>query len=107
METPAVQVVTTVPDDAAADAIADALLRDRLAACVQISSPIRSRYWWQGAIEESTELRCTIKTTAAAADRVVATVRRLHPYDVPEILVTPVLDGAADYLTWVRAEVTG
>jgi len=105
VETPAVQVVTTVPDEATAGAIADALLDARLAACVQVDGPIRSRYRWNGAVEESTEHRCTIKTTAAAAERVVTTVRELHPYDVPEILVVPVLDGDAAYLAWLRAEV--
>jgi periplasmic divalent cation tolerance protein len=104
VETPAVQVVTTVPDEETAAAIADALLADRLAACVQVDGPVRSRYWWNGAIEESTELRCTIKTTAAAAERVVISVRELHPYDVPEILVVPVLGGDADYLEWLVRE---
>jgi periplasmic divalent cation tolerance protein len=105
VEIPIVQVLTTVPDADSADAIADALLAQQLAACVQVGAPIRSRYRWNGVIESASELPCTIKTTAAAADRVVDAVRTVHPYDVPEILVVPVLGGAADYLAWVAREV--
>lgn len=102
-----VQVTTTAPDEATAGAIASALLEARLAACVQVDGPITSRYWWDGAIEEATEWRCVAKTTAAAAPDAIAAVLDAHPYDVPEVLVTPVLDGSAAYAEWVRTEVSG
>ena len=99
------QVTTTAPDEATADAIAAALLDARLAACVQVDGPIRSRYWWDAELEAATEWRCVAKTTAAAAERAVAAVVAAHPYDVPEVLVTPVLDAHPAYADWVRATV--
>lgn len=105
MAPPVVQVTTTAPDEEVATRIASALLDRRLAACVQVAGPVRSRYWWVGAVEDATEWVCVAKTTAAAADLVVDAIRAVHPYDVPEILVTPVVGGNADYLAWVAGEV--
>jgi len=99
-----VQVTTVAPDEATADAIAAALLDARLAACVQVDGPIRSRYWWDGALEDSTEWRCVAKTTAARADDVIAAIVSRHPYDVPEVLATPVLAANEAYAAWVSAE---
>ena len=101
-----VQVTTTVPDEDAAAAIARALLDGRLAACVQVDGPITSRYWWQGAVEESTEWRCVAKTTSAAAEPAIAAIVAAHPYDVPEVLVTPVLHAHPEYGAWVREVVS-
>jgi len=101
-----VQVTTTTPSEDVADAISAALVEARLAACVQVTGPIRSRYRWEGAIERSTEWQCVAKTTADASPAVVARIVELHPYDVPEVLVTPILDGCADYLDWIDGEVT-
>ena len=102
-----VQVTTTAPDEQTAGAIAGALLDERLAACVQVDGPITSRYWWDGALETSTEWRCVAKTTASRADEVVAAIVAAHPYDVPEVLVTPVLAAHAPYATWVGDVVSG
>ena len=95
------QVTTTAPDEATADAIADALLDARLAACVQVDGPIRSRYWWDGAIDEATEWRCVAKTVASRAGEVVAAIVSVHPYDVPEVLVTAVVGAHDAYAAWV------
>lgn len=105
MSTPIVQVVTTVPDEETARRITDALLQDHLAACVQVHGPIRSRYWWEGAIEDATEWLCVAKTTSAAAARATEAICAVHPYDVPEVLVTPVTGGNDAYLAWVADEV--
>jgi periplasmic divalent cation tolerance protein len=102
---PVVQVSTTAPDEDTARRIADSLLTDRLAACVQVLGPMTSRYWWDGAIEQSTEWLCVAKTTADAAGRATDAIRAAHPYDVPEVLVSPVTGGSAPYLDWVAAEV--
>ena len=99
-----VQVQFTIDDSARGTAIAELLLEERLAACVQRYGPIRSRYRWQGAIEEAEEWLFLCKTTDA---RVVALVRRVaeaHPYDTPEIVVTDVTGGLDRYLAWVDAE---
>lgn len=106
MPAPIVQVTTTVPNDAVAATVASALVDAGLAACVQVSGPIRSRYRWQGAVEEAEEWTCVAKTTASAAPAAIDAIRGVHPYDVPEILVTPVVGGLASYLEWVGTEVT-
>lgn len=100
-----VQVTTATPSEDVADAIAAALLRRRLAACVQVVGPMRSRYWWHGSVETATEWQCVAKTTMDACTRAVDAIRAAHPYDVPEIVVTPIVDGDADYLAWILAEV--
>lgn len=99
-----VQLQFSIDDRAAADAIAGALLERRLVACVQVLGPMTSRYWWKGSIEVAEEWLCLAKTTAARADEVVAAIRDLHPYDVPELLVSPV-GGFDAYLAWIAATV--
>lgn len=101
--TPYIQVVTTAPDRASAEQLADRLLEARLAACVQIS-PCTSRYHWQGAIEQAEEMVCTVKSRRDLFAEVCRVIRGLHPYEVPEILATPVVDGAAAYLDWMERE---
>ena len=96
-------VVTTAPDRASAEQLADRLLEARLAACVQIS-PCTSRYHWQGAIEQADEMVCTVKSRRDLFSAVCRMIRSLHPYEVPEILATPVVDGAAAYLDWMERE---
>ena len=100
-----VQVTTTAPDEPTAGAIADALLDHRLAACVQVIGPIRSRYRWEGRVEDATEWLCVAKTTDGLAERAVDAICAIHPYDVPEVLVSPVTGGHGPYLDWVAAEV--
>lgn len=95
-----VQIQFTAGDRATADAIATTLLEQRLAACVQVLGPVISRYWWDGSIEMAEEWLCLAKTTATRRDEVVEAVRSAHPYDVPEVLVSPV-NGLADYLGWI------
>ena len=99
-----VTVLTTTATDAEAEAIAEALLAEALAACVQIL-PIRSRYVWKGAVQRETEQLLLIKTREALFDRVRGRIRALHGYETPEIVALPVLAGDADYLGWV-AEAT-
>lgn len=102
-----VQVMTAAGSRDEADAIAAALLDDRLAACVQIIGPVQSRYRWQGRVNSAEEWLCVVKTTAEAADRATAEIARVHSYDTPEIIVTPIVGGAPSYLAWIDAEVGG
>lgn len=99
-----IEVRTTFPDRAAAEACADRLVRDRLAACVQVEGPIRSTYRWQGAVETADEWRCTCKTTPAVAAGCRHAISRLHTYENPEIIDVEV-HGAAEYAAWVAASV--
>ena len=72
---------------------------------MQVSGPITSVYRWEGNVEMSSEHLLTAKTTATAYDRVVETILKLHPYDLPEVLAVPIIAGHADYLKWLEAEV--
>ena len=101
-----VLVLTVADDRAVADTLALAAVESRVAACVQVSGPVSSVYWWQGAIETAEEWQVSAKTIAAKADELVTLWRSRHPYEVPEILVTPVLGGNPDYLAWVSTETT-
>lgn len=97
-----VLMLTTVPDRAVAAQLAEMLVRERLAACVQISA-IESWYPWEGAVEQAHEHRLHIKTTALLADRVERRIAGLHPYAVPEIVTLAIDGGSADYLGWIAA----
>jgi len=104
-ETEYVQVLTTVGSEHEAEAISAALLERRLAACVQVGGPVRSRYRWQGEIETAEEWQCLAKTTAAALPTVEEAIRDLHSYDEPEIVAIPIVAGSRGYLDWIGANV--
>jgi len=99
-----VQVVTTTGTQAEADAIAEAVVEARLAACVQVVGPITSRYWWDGAVEVAEEWLCLAKTTAGLYPDLEAAIRARHSYDEPEIVALPVVAGSRSYLDWVTRE---
>jgi len=98
-----VQVLTTVSSEEEARQICDALIENRLAACVQVAGPVSSIYRWQGKVEREREWQCLAKTEARLYDEVEAAIRRIHSYDEPEILAIPVLAGSTGYLDWVSA----
>jgi periplasmic divalent cation tolerance protein len=97
----------TVPDRPAAERIAEALVDERLAACVNIVPGIRSVYRWEGKVEFSDELLLIIKTTRQAPmARIRERLLTLHPYDVPEFLLVQVGSGLDKYVAWVGQSVT-
>jgi periplasmic divalent cation tolerance protein len=98
-----VLVLTTLPAERA-DAIIEAVLAERLVACVNVTA-VRSTYRWQGAIERADELLAICKTTPAAAPALQRRLSELHPYEIPEVLVVPTSGGLPAYLAWVSAEV--
>ena len=100
-----VQVLTTVDSEDAAERLAHGMVDGRLAACVQVVGPIRSVYRWQGAVQTEQEWQCLAKTTVDRLDALVEHLRRHHPYDLPEIIATPVVGGSDDYLRWVSEQV--
>jgi periplasmic divalent cation tolerance protein len=100
-----IQVLTTTESRDVAESIGRALVEERLAACVQIVGPIASIYRWQGKINTAQEWQCWIKTRCNLYNRIEETIRRLHPYQVPEILAIPLTVGSADYLAWLDNEV--
>ena len=106
MHDAAILVLTNVPDRAVATTLAKALLDDRLAACVNIGGPVESIYHWRGRIETGQEVPVAIKTRSVLYSNVEAAIRKLHPYDTPEILAIPVVAGDERYLDWLSAETT-
>jgi periplasmic divalent cation tolerance protein len=97
----ACQVTVSCGSEDEARLVADALLRPRLAACVQIVGPVESRYWWEGQLESATEWLCLAKSRLALVDAVVGAVRAVHSYDTPEVVATPIVAGDPAYLAWL------
>ncbi|AXK72664.1 divalent-cation tolerance protein CutA [Lysobacter sp. TY2-98] len=94
----------TCPDVATAERIATALVEERLAACVQQLPGLRSTYRWEERVETAEEVLLLIKTADDRIPAAIARVQAMHPYDVPELLVLEVRDGAPAYLDWVHAQ---
>jgi periplasmic divalent cation tolerance protein len=99
-----IEVHTTIDSQEGAQKIANAIVSRRLAACVQISGPITSTYWWQGKMEQAEEWVCTAKTRSELYNELEQAIREVHTYDVPEILAVNVVAGNTDYLKWVSQE---
>lgn len=97
-------VLTNLPDQAAARALARTLVEQRLAACANILAQCHSVYRWQGGLEEASEVPLLIKTTAARYAALQAAIRAAHPYELPEIIAVPVTRGLPAYLQWVEGE---
>ena len=97
-------VLTNLPDEASAQALATALVTERMAACVNILAPCRSVYRWQGEIESAQEVPLLIKTTTARYAALEAAIRARHPHELPEIIAVPIAHGLPEYLSWVAAE---
>jgi periplasmic divalent cation tolerance protein len=102
---PFVILLTTFPADEDASALARALVTERLAACVNVLPPMASTYRWEDNVEVVSEHQLVIKTMATRVEPLKTRLNELHPYNVPEVLVLPVSDGAATYLEWVRQSV--
>lgn len=100
-----VALFITAASPAEAKKISDALLKERLVACVNALPGVASRYWWKGKIESGKEILLIAKTTSVRLPNVVKRVKELHSYDVPEILALPATGGNAEYLEWVRESV--
>ena len=97
-------VYCTCPDTATADALAQALVSERLAACVNVTPGMRSTYRWQGRIERSDEVLLLIKTTRDRLDALIARVQALHPHELPEVIAVEAAGGLAPYLDWVAEQ---
>lgn len=97
-------VMTTVPDSEVGQIIAEKIIEDRLAACVTLQAPAQSLYWWQGKITQNQEYTLFIKTKKGVYPLLEEKIRRIHPYDVPEIIALPIFSGNADYLDWIDNE---
>jgi periplasmic divalent cation tolerance protein len=97
-------VLTNLPDRDAALRLARALVERRLAACVNVLNGCTSVYRWDGAMEQAEEVPVLIKTRAARYPELEASIRELHPYELPEIIAVPMVRGLPEYLDWVAEE---
>ena len=95
-------VLTTTKDSAEAERIAKRLVDERLAACVNVLPNISSTYRWKGKVEHAREVLLFIKTSREKLDRLMAKVKELHSYEVPEILALPIESGSQEYLKWLE-----
>lgn len=97
-------VLVTVGSAEEGQRIAQALVSERLAACVNVVGPLNSTYRWQGEVVHDQELLLLIKTRAALFGDLDARVKQLHSYTTPEVIAVPIAAGSAAYLDWLRAE---
>jgi periplasmic divalent cation tolerance protein len=104
--TDAIVIFVTAGSEAEAETIARALVEERLVACVNILSPIRSLYRWEGAVADDREWLLLIKTQTDRFSAVEARVKELHSYQVPEVIALPIAAGADGYLRWLQESVS-
>ena len=102
----AIQVATTTAEKKDAETLARSVLDERLGACVQIHGPIESRYWWNNRVELATEWVLTIKTLRDRYKPLESLILKLHPYDQPEIIATPIIEISPGYLKWLTDQLT-
>jgi len=103
LDSQALVVYCSCPDQAIAERIAEAVVNERLAACVNLISGLTSIYRWEGQLQRDAELLLIIKTRSAVYPQLEARLRQLHPYQLPEIIALPIHTGSADYLNWIAA----
>ncbi len=102
-----VQITTTTGDAATAERIAVDLVARCLVACAQIQGPVRSTYRWEGKVESSEEWVVVLKTVGEHLVAIEEAILQVHPYDVPELIVVPIIGGSDAYLNWVREQTRG
>jgi periplasmic divalent cation tolerance protein len=103
-ENSVVILVTTATDEEAHE-LANALLKERKAACVNILPKISSLFWWQDKLNSAQESLLIVKTKASLLKEIIELVRAVHSYEVPEIIALPIIGGNPDYLAWIAKEV--
>ena len=106
MSNDALILLCTCPDDAVAADLSHRLVEQGLAACINRFGGLTSVYKWEGQMKEGTEVQLVIKTSAAASERLIDELQRLHPYELPEIIAVPITAGYTPYLEWIRESTT-
>ncbi len=97
-------VMTSLPDEDAAKALAKRLIDAHLAACAQLQPGVKSIYRWEGRVCEEQEVVLVAKTTVEQWPAISAFIKQNHPYDVPEVIAQPITHSHTDYARWVIAE---
>ena len=101
------QITTSAGTKDVAERIAIELVDRRLAACVHVSGPIQSTYRWQGKVETNEEWTCTAKSSRSQLAEIQQLLKTLHPYELPELIATPIVDGSEAYLNWLAEQLGG
>lgn len=104
MSTPYRLVITTCPNMEVAESIADTVIRERLAACVNILPAGRSIYEWQGKVEHESEHVLLIKSRRDRLPALETRLLEIHPYELPELIAVPIEDGLSSYLSWIDSQ---
>ncbi|HNV45922.1 MAG TPA: divalent-cation tolerance protein CutA [Spirochaetota bacterium] len=94
-------IFCTVPNNDVANAIAEKVVGERLAACANIVPGLRSIYTWKGAVCRDDELLLVMKTKQSLFEELRAAILSAHPYEVPEIVALPIVAGHDAYLSWI------
>ena len=100
-----VVIFITTDTNREAQEIAEILLHQKKAACVNIVPKVDSRFWWEGNIDSAQESLLIVKTKASLLDKVINLVKETHSYAVPEVIALPIIGGNPDYLRWIDEEV--
>ena len=100
-------VLSTCASREEAEKLARAVVEQRLAACVNVLPGIQSYYRWQGKLESAVECLLIIKSSRERFDLLRDALEKAHSYEVPEIIALPVVEGAANYLNWLHANLAG
>ncbi len=98
-----IYITASSPEEA--ERIGEAVVKERLAACANVVSNLRSCYWWKGKVEKSKEALLLLKTKKAQVKKIIKRVRELHSYENPAIVAIPILAGSREYLAWVGQEI--
>ena len=98
-------VLSTASSMEEAESIADSLVEEGLAACVQLIPNLRSVYRWQGKIQKEEEILVLVKSQKKLFQSIKKKIQELHSYDVPEIVALPITDGSKEYLDWISQSV--
>ena len=98
-------IYNTCPDSVTAESLAAKLLEEKRIACANILPGLKSRYWWEGKIQNDNEVLLVLKTKQTLFKAVEEIIKKNHPYQVPEIIALPILQGNASYLSWIHDSV--
>jgi len=97
-------IITTSPTMEVAETLADTLVGERLAACVNILPAGRSVYEWQGKVERESEHVLLIKSRSDRLPELEKRLLEIHPYELPELIAVPIVEGLSSYLTWIDSQ---
>lgn len=104
-ETGKIVIFVTTSSEEEARKVAELLLGQRKAACINIVPRVDSSFWWQGKLDSARESLLIIKTRASLLPEIIEMVKSVHSYEVPEIIALPIIGGSEDYLKWIDDEI--